>query len=311
MSKLEYLLALSRTYEQRLHAAEKNQLIDAIMQYQFKYVHRHYPSVAEQVGRIMERVLPEAIIQQIRSFAAEGSYHTLVIRNCPAAHSRTTSMPLMRREQSEKTDAVSSCFLLGLSWLLAAVPYPHESTSVFQEVNRSHIREGEVPLALSTQEVHERMAPDFVVELCVGGRQVTETLSVDEMILHLPPWVIENMLKPQFMMHAGPDSQIQISRLGPLLTFNDTGSYMLHYNANPHRTTGISTRAQETLDYIQQWLSGNPWVEKRVLQAGDLLIYKNKRVLVGRSACDAHDRLSQRRLIQRMYLSKGLGTELR
>ncbi|MEO1417338.1 MAG: hypothetical protein AAFW00_18780 [Bacteroidota bacterium] len=323
MYKLKQLLVPSRSLEQKLSIVTKNQLIDAIMQNRFEQIHKCYPSVAEHVGRVVEQVLPAAIVQKIRSFAADGAYHTLTIRHCPTAYGRIASTPSTCAGPPIKQDTVSECFLLALSWLLAAAPHtnknmraPHVIQQVVPMVSHSHEYSSwghKVSVALFTHRIHEHMAPDLVVELCMRDNEAAETysLSVDDMILHLPPWVIEEMLTPQFMMHAGPADTIPISRLGSLLSLNDTGSYMLHYNANPQRTTGINTRAQETLAYLQQWLSGNPWVVKRVLQSGDLLIYKNKRVLVGRSAFDAHDSFSQRRWIQRLYLSKGLGTELR
>lgn len=141
--------------------------------------------------------------------------------------------------------------------------------------------------------------------LCLKGDKNAKTVYffLDDLITNLSKKTIDALKKPNFLLKTGSVSNVDEVLQDTTLTKNENGEYQIKLNTAPNRSEGITIDAQEALQEVKAFFSGNqrPGIN---LEAGDLMILQNKRLFHGREAFEISTPFEERRWLQRMYVKK-------
>jgi hypothetical protein len=135
-----------------------------------------------------------------------------------------------------------------------------------------------------------------------GNPVPTELLAVDEILSQLPKRLIDTLKLPLYEIKPGSSNNRMSMRNMPLLeTCPKTGVDWLRFNANEGQTLGMTKPAQRTVaemtHRIEQMDSNSIPI---YLQAGELLMFDNYRVLHRRKAFDP-GKLAHARWLRRCF----------
>ncbi len=211
--------------------------------------------------------------------------------------------------------------MLGLADLIGAEPYVLDSVRDGSVINQliptdPHSNSGsgsKVAFGVHNEVVHEQSPPDFLILLCLRGNPMAKTglFFLEDVIKFLPPQILEELQKPNFMFRSGDakvfkeTKQVQC----PILTKDSEGQLQIRINTSKGRCEALTPDAKFALDYINHVIERNVTLHGIALEKGDILLIDNKRTGHGRSEFDAGDDPDKRRWIQRVIARKQAGSE--
>jgi len=281
--------------------------------------YKDYLSVQQKSGEILGKVLSAELQDNLRSFGSRGR-SVFLLQNCPTIASGavlppTPSLAPPSSQRSGSKDYVSEYFMLGISGLLGAQPYLIESVRDGTVINQiiptnaySNSGSGyKVPFGLHNEVVHEPRVPDFFLLLALRGNPLAKTnyCFLDDIISLLPPEILEELQKPNFLMKSGDAAVFKEAKefRCPIITTDESGTQNIRLNTAPGRCEGLTEEAKIALKYLNECLSKDVPIHAIALKDGEMLIVENGKTLHGRTEFEGD------RWVQRMNLINPAATD--
>jgi hypothetical protein len=276
--------------------------------------YKDYLSVQKKSGEILEEILSSELKDNLRSFGSRGR-SIFFLQNCPTIGNSKILPPTPPLDQtspqrSKSKDNVSEYFMLGISGLLRAEPYLIENVRDGTVINQiiptnaySNSGSGyKVPFGLHNEVVHEPKVPDFFLLLALRGNPLAKTnyCFLDDIISVLPPQILEELKKPNFLMKSGDAAIFKEAKefRCPIITTDKNGTQNIKLNTAPGRCEGLTEEAKIALKYLNECLSKDVPIHGIALQDGEMLIIENGTTLHGRTEFEGD------RWVQRMNLNQ-------
>lgn len=274
---------------------------------------------SQNSGSVLEKVLAIETKEVLREFGKKG-ISVVLLQNCPIIGTGDLPPTPTVSAQPSNKDWVSEYFMLGLANLIGAKPYSVAGvrdgkviTQLIPLEPRSNSGSGsKIPFNLHNEVVHEPSPPDFFLLLCLRGNPMAKTTYcfLEDIINLLPPEIISELEKPNFLMKSGDPAvfkNYQEHRCSVLTRDPETGNCQIRLNTALGRCEGLTPEAKDALKYINNCLEGNIKLHGISLSRGDALLINNKQTLHGRTAFDVsveEIKAGTNRWIQRMNLNR-------
>jgi len=270
--------------------------------------YKDYLKIQEEATDLLKKLIPEAE-EVLGNFGKKGC-SILLIDNCPISGSAGLPPIPSSSTKPKNKDYVSEYFMLGLAGLVGAKPLVTANTrdgSVINQViplNPESISgsgsKKEFPM--HNEVIHEAIVPDYFILLCLTGNPLAKTryCFLEEIIHYLPPQVIEELQKPNFLMKSGDASLFKEPKqlIAPILTKDQNGEFNIRLNLAPGRCEALTPEAAIALDYLKYCIKNNTPVYDIGLDDGQAVIIHDRRMLHSRGAFEGE------RWLQRMNLQK-------
>jgi hypothetical protein len=278
--------------------------------------YQHYLEASVKSEAILKEVLPETTQGILHDFGKKGR-SVVLLQDCPVV--ATGIIPPTPTKSSKPTnkDWVSEYLMLGLSRFIGAKPYVIEEVRDGSVINQlipldpsSNSGSGsKIPFNLHNEVVHEAKVPDFFILLCLRGNPMAKTTYcfLEDIIKLLPPEIIAELEKPNFLMKSGDPSVFKDAKTHrcPILTKDEFGNYQIRLNTAAGRCEGLTDGAKIALEYVKHCLNTNINIHGVSLAEGDVLLVNNKQTLHGRTSFDVSQEdisSGQNRWVQRVNL---------
>lgn len=280
-----------------------------------------YMEIQEKSGKILKEIIPQNTKELLKEFGKK-SRPLILLQNCPIIGINGLPLTPITSKKSEEKDHISEYFMLAIADLINASPYLIKNVrdgNIINQVipidpNSISGSGSKVPFNLHNEVVHESIVPDFFLLLCLRGNPFAKTnyCFIEDILKYLPPKIIEELQKPNFLMKSGDKSVFKEAKefQCPILTKDELGSDEIRLNVAPNRCEGLTNEANFALNYIKHCLQTNIPIHDVTLSQGDTLLVNNKRTLHGRSSFDENYKSNSRddkRWIQRINLIKNIG----
>lgn len=280
--------------QERLTDKDKQSFID-LVESQSSDPYRDYMLSQQQSGKILQKILTGSLQDGLRNIGNNGR-SILLLQNCPIIGNRNV-LPNIPKEskKSDEKDYVSEYFMLGLSSMIGAVPYLIDGVRDGNAINQiipidpySNSGSGsKIPFGLHNEVVHEKRVPDYFILLALKGNPMAKTnyCFLDDIVPFLPPQILDELKKPNFLMKSGDKSVFKEAKeiRCPVITVDEAGGYDIRLNTAPGRCEGITDEAKIALNYLTQCLKNDVPIHGVALSDGEALIVPNKKTLHGRS----------------------------
>lgn len=297
----------SSVVRDRISEADKKELAE-ILSAETDDPYQHYDRVQRRAGTILQETLPRSLLEGLRGFGKEGR-SILLLKNCPiVGNGRNLPAIPTSSQRSKEKDFVSEWFMLGISDLIGAIPYRLKNvrdgeviTQLIPTDPTSRSGSGSlVPLNLHNEVVHQELVPcSFEILTLIGNPSAKTTYCfLEDIIRFLPPQILEELQKPNFLMRSGDKKVFKEAQeiVCPIITIDKHGEYKIRFNTSPGRCEGITDEAKIAIDYLNQILRRDVPIHGVALQDGELMVVSNSDTLHGRTEFTGN------RWVQRMNL---------
>jgi L-asparagine oxygenase len=285
--------------------------------------YQNYLEAQQQSESILRNIVPQ-YIQEILKDVGDKGRSLVLLQNCPIIGAQGLPATPRSFDRSVNKDYVSEYFMLGIAGLIGAEPY------LIKNVRDGNVITQIIPLQpdsisgsgskkffdLHNEVVHESRVPDFFLLLCLRGNPFAKTTFclLEDIIKYLPPQIIEELQKPNFLMKSGDKSVFKEAKefQCPILTKDEFGNFDIRLNVGPDRCEGLTAEAKHALAYVKHCLRDYAPIHDIALAQGDTLIVNNKKSLHGRAAFDENYKENPEddlRWIQRINLTKDADTK--
>lgn len=287
--------------------------------------YKSYLSVQESSSKALRSIIPKDSQETLASFGNRGR-SLILLQNSPIVGEAGLPPTPDSSQIPENKDYISEYCMLGLAGLIGAKPYLIEGVRDGSIINQIIPLE---PKSISgsgskkvfdfhNEVVHEKYPPDFFLMLCLRGNPQAKTNFIDlsDIIELLPPKILEELQKPNFLMQSGDKNIFKDAKefKAPILTRNKSGEFEIRLNVAPGRCEGLNDDAKIALDYVSHCVRNEVSVLNLGLSKGDALIINDRKMMHSRSSFDEtkiDEKEGGKRWIQRMNLNKEQSADLK
>jgi hypothetical protein len=272
-----------------------------------------YEQVSQKSAKILEKILPQNILDSLKNMSKGGKTALIVLQNVPVTgkENELPATPSNDKEGFDK-DSVSEYFMLGIAGLLGQ-PYlmkDEKDGKIIQQIipfdpNAKSSAGSKEPFEYHTENAHEESPPEFFMLSCLKGDKNAKTIYffLDNLIDNLSQEAVNQLQKPNFLLKTGSVSNVEETIKDAPLKKNSEGLFEIKLNTAPNRAEGTTPAAQKALDEVKGFFASQerPGVN---LQEGDTMILQNTRLFHGREAFNISTTFENRRWLQRLYIKK-------
>ncbi|NBV06556.1 MAG: hypothetical protein EBS06_04895 [Proteobacteria bacterium] len=138
------------------------------------------------------------------------------------------------------------------------------------------------------------------LKICLRGNPFAKTsfCFLKEIVKFLPPQILEELQKPNFLMKSGDKKIFKEAKefRCPIITTDKNGTQNIRLNTASGRCEGLNEEAKIALNYLNECLARDVPIHGIALQDGEMLIIENGKTLHGRTEFEGD------RWVQRMNL---------